>query len=57
MAEMELPLQAQALEVLTADARRMKFPDTGSWFRAHGQMTDEYLDQNDFKSFVLGDQN
>ncbi len=57
MAEMELPLQAQALEVLTADARRMKFPDTGSWFRAHGQMTDEYLDKNDFKSFVLGDQN
>src|SRR3954466_8620695 len=32
MAEMELPLQAQALEVLTADSRRMMFPDTGPWF-------------------------
>jgi hypothetical protein len=43
MAEMELPLQAQALEVLTADARRMMFPDSGPWFRAHAQVTDDYL--------------
>ncbi len=28
MSEMELPLQAQTLEVLTADARRMLFPDS-----------------------------
>lgn len=56
MAEMELPLQAQALEILTADGRRMMFPDSGSWFRAHGEMTDEYLRKVDFQSFVLGDE-
>jgi hypothetical protein len=56
MAEMELPLQAQALEVLTADARRMMFPDQGPWFRAHGEMTDAYLAKVDFQSFILGDE-
>lgn len=56
MAEMELPLQAQALEVLTADARRMMFPDSGPWFRAHGEMTDEYLEKVDFKAIIKGDQ-
>src|SRR4051812_627718 len=35
MAEMELPLQAQALEVLTSDTRRLMFPDSGPWFRGH----------------------
>lgn len=53
MAEMELPLQAQALEVLTADSRRMMFAD--SWFRAHAEMTDDYLQGVDFQSLVLGD--
>ncbi len=53
MAEMELPLQAQALEVLTSDARRMMFADT--WFRAHAEMTDDYLDKVDFASLILGD--
>lgn len=56
MAEVELPLQAQALEVLTADARRMLFPDNGAWFRAHGEMTDEYLRMIDFQSLILGDE-
>lgn len=55
MAETELPLQAQALEVLTADARRMLFPDNGPWCRAHAEMTDEYLDKVDLKSLVHGD--
>lgn len=53
MAEMELPLQAQALEVLTSDARRMMFADT--WYRAHAEMTDDYLDKVDFASLILGD--
>ena len=57
MAEMELPLQAQALEVLTADARRMLFPDTGAWFRAHAEVTDEYLRGVDFQALVMGDEN
>lgn len=56
MAEMELPLQAQALEVLTADARRMQFPDSGPWFRAHAEMTDEYLQKINFKSIIHGDE-
>ena len=55
MAEMELPLQAQALEVLTSDARRMMFPDSGPWFRAHAEMTDDYLEKVNFQSLVLGD--
>jgi hypothetical protein len=57
MAETELPLQAQALEVLTADARRMLFPTNGPWFRAHAEVTDEYLRQVDFQALVLGDEN
>lgn len=56
MAEVELPLQAQALEVLNADARRMLFADSGAWFRAHTQMTDEYLASTDFTSLILGDE-
>lgn len=56
MAEVELPLQAQALEVLTADARRMLFPDSGSWFRAHAAVTDEYLAKVDYQSIILGDE-
>lgn len=56
MSELELPLQAQALEVLTADARRMQFPDSGSWFRAHAALTDEYLSRIDYQSIILGDE-
>lgn len=57
MAEMELPLQAQALEVLTADARRLRSADGKAWFRAHAEVTDEYLERVDFSSFILGDEN
>lgn len=56
MAETELPLQAQALEVLTADARRLMFPDTGLFFRAHAETTDEYLKRVEFQSIVMGDE-
>jgi hypothetical protein len=56
MSEMELPYQAQALEVLTADARRMLFPDSGPWFRAHAEMTDKYLKEVDFSAIILGDE-
>lgn len=57
MAEMELPLQAQTLEVLTADARRLMFPDSGPWFMPHAEMTDEYLGRVDFKGLIAGDEN
>lgn len=56
MAETELPLQAQALEVLTADARRLLFPDNGAWFRAHAECTDEYLRTVDFQALIMGDE-
>lgn len=55
--EKELPLQAQTLEILCADARRMLFPDNGPWFRAHALVTDEYLSRVDFKSLISGDEN
>jgi len=44
MAETELPLQAQALEVLTADARRMMFADAGTWFKAHAETSEKFFD-------------
>ena len=43
MPEIELPLQAQTLEVLTADARELMFPDQRNWFSAHAVVSDEYL--------------
>src|SRR5689334_18672078 len=43
MSEMELPLQAQCLEVCTADARRLMFSDDGSWFESHAECTDDYF--------------
>lgn len=56
MSEMELPLQAQTLEVLTADARRMLFPDSGPFFDAHAALTDKYLDRVDFQALITGDE-
>lgn len=56
MPEIEMPDQAQALEVNTADARRFMFPDAGPWFQAHSALTDEYLARVDFQSLVAGDE-
>jgi len=39
--EPELPLQSQALEISTADARRLL--KGKPWFEAHAELTDEYL--------------
>ena len=52
MPEMELPLQTQALEVLTADARRLLFPREKNWFRVYAKATDEYI-RNVENSLVL----
>lgn len=57
MPEMELPLQAETLEVLTADARRMMFPDAGNWFAAHAMMTDDLLERIESMALVAGDRN
>lgn len=55
--QIELPLQAQTLELLNADARRMMFSTDRNWFSARVGLTDDYLQKNDFKSFILGDDN
>ncbi|HAG30959.1 MAG TPA: hypothetical protein DCL39_15970 [Alteromonas macleodii] len=55
--ETELPLQAQALEVLNADARRLMSPLNANWFTAHSAMTDKYLDKVEFSSLIAGDEN
>lgn len=59
MSEIEPPWQAQTLEVLVADARRMMFPDSGPWFSAHALTTDEYLDriEQDLPSLIAGAEN
>lgn len=38
-----LPHQSTALEVLTADARRMLLPESANWFECHANMTDDVL--------------
>jgi hypothetical protein len=43
MPEVELPLQAQTLEMLTSDVRRLKFPNNRDFFQARAALTDEYL--------------
>ena len=55
--ETELPWQAETLEITTADARRMEFPDSGPWFKAHGNMTDDYLRRVDLAALISGDEN
>ena len=57
MPEYELPLQAETLEVLNADARRLMFPDSGPWFQAQAELSDEYLRRVDFQGLVAGDEN
>lgn len=54
MPETELPLQAQTLEVLCADARRMQLSKV--WFGAHSEMTDEYLERAEFEALIVGDE-
>lgn len=55
--EMEVPLQAQTLEVLNADAIRMQLPDSGQWFQAHSQVTDGLIEKVDLSSIITGDEN
>lgn len=54
--EVELPLQAEALETLTSDARSMQFPDSGPWFAAHAALTDDYLRKVDYSALLTGDE-
>lgn len=43
--ETELPLQAQTLEMLTSDTRRLEFPRGRDWFLARAALTSDYLDK------------
>ncbi len=45
MPDIELPLQATALEVIAADARRLKFPMTTDWYFPHSDVSDEYAER------------
>lgn len=45
MPDMELPLQADAFEILIADARRLLFPPGADWYVPHALRTDEYLER------------
>lgn len=47
MPEGELPLQAETLEMLTADTRRLQFPRQGIHFAARAALTAKYLDRYD----------
>src|SRR5215469_14306459 len=43
MPELELPLQAETLETLLTDARRLLFGTGWDWFQAHAALSDKYL--------------
>lgn len=55
----ELPLQATALEVLQADARRLTFPRGAEWFLAHSNVSDKYIqdfqERRETVAFVAGE--
>lgn len=54
MSNLELPLQAQTLEVLTADARRLMFPDDRTEFSAHVAMDDNVLETIETDELIPG---
>ena len=54
MCDLELPLQAQTLEVLTADARRLTIPDSGTWYDVNVELSDDY--ERALQGFGLNDQ-
>lgn len=55
MPEIELPLQAQTLEVLTADARRFMFPGDQPWFSAIAEASDELYAKAASMPLIAGD--
>lgn len=55
MPEVELPNQAEALEVLVADSMRLIFPENEAFFEAHTYCSDEYLSLMESESqFIMG---
>ncbi len=43
--QLEEPLQANALEVVLADVRRLTFPKGTEWYQASVEMSNEYMDR------------
>lgn len=56
MPNIELPLQFNTLEVLSADARRLTMPPGNEWYRAEAQLTDEYGRRVEEEGIILGDE-
>jgi len=56
MPEIELPLQAEALEVLCTDARRLMFSDDEAWFDAHAALTDDFIKRWEGTPLIGGDE-
>lgn len=52
--ELELPLQATALEVLVSDSQKAIFPDSGTWFKSHAMLTDEFMDKAEQETVLAG---
>jgi len=53
----ETPLQFNALEVISADVRRLTFPRIGPWYKVSAAITDEYRDRWDsrrLKKAIIG---
>jgi hypothetical protein len=51
---LECPLQAQALEILCADARRLIFPEDQDFFSAHAALEDSYLERLEQDQLTFG---
>lgn len=49
---LQLPLQAETLELLVADTRRLLFPPGKHWVAAHSSLTDKDLANLKFDSFL-----
>lgn len=49
----ELPLQANALEVIAADARRLKFPRGTDWYSVTAELTQDYQERYSKSKSIL----
>jgi len=55
MPEIELPSQAQTLEVLCSDARRFMFPGDKPWYTVSAEVSDELLEKVAKLPLIAGD--
>lgn len=55
MPEMELPLQSQTLEILTADMNRQMFPSAGPFYRVNSDISQSLFDKYEQAEIIRGD--